>query len=122
MVIFDTNAVLRYILQDNLAMADEVEAILSEQLCFIPTEVIAEMVYVLSGVYKAERTEISDAISGLLELENMQSDDMEVVRHALIAYSETKLDFVDCLMIGYSGIAGNAVFTFDKKLKRHLQK
>ena len=50
MVIFDTNAILRYILQDNVSMADAVEVV----LC-------------------AART-----------------------------YASTKLDFIDCLLVGYA--------------------
>jgi predicted nucleic-acid-binding protein len=47
MVVFDTNAILRYILQDNQVMADEVEQQLLDDVCFIPVEVVAEIVYVL---------------------------------------------------------------------------
>ncbi|MDR2969222.1 MAG: hypothetical protein LBV32_06410 [Tannerellaceae bacterium] len=35
MVLFDTNAVLRYILQDNADMADKVEAQLQENTCYV---------------------------------------------------------------------------------------
>lgn len=52
MIVFDTNAILRYILQDNIEMADIVEAQIMKHSCFLSTEVIAEMVYVLSKVYK----------------------------------------------------------------------
>lgn len=59
MKVFDTNAVLRYILQDDEKMADVVEDHLKQGDSFIPTEVIAEVVYVLSGVYQVPRQEIT---------------------------------------------------------------
>jgi len=42
MVIFDTNAILRYILRDNPAMTVEVKKQLLHEVCFIPVEVVAE--------------------------------------------------------------------------------
>ena len=52
MVLFDTNVILRYILQDNPEMAENVEQQLSNSICLIPVEVVAEVVCVLSKVYK----------------------------------------------------------------------
>jgi predicted nucleic acid-binding protein len=46
MVIFDTNAILRYILQDNPIMVAEVKKQLFSDNCLIPVEVVAEIVYV----------------------------------------------------------------------------
>jgi hypothetical protein len=44
MVIFDTNAILRYILQDNEPMALAVTETLDNNVCFIPVEVVAKIV------------------------------------------------------------------------------
>jgi predicted nucleic-acid-binding protein len=121
MVIFDTNAVLRYVLQDNLEMADAVEKELSSNDCLIPVEVIAEMVYVLNKVYKIERTLITKIINGVVNIDENLVVDFEVVLHACFVYASTKLDFIDCLLAGYSQIRGYDVFTFDKELKTYIQ-
>ncbi len=39
-----------------------------------------------------------------------------------LIYSETKFDFVDCLMICYADVEGYEVITFDKKLNNYMRK
>jgi len=120
MTVFDSNTVLRYILQDNEEMADTVETKITREDCFIPFEVISEMVFVLSKVYQIPRRDISEVIIDILKLETVQTVNYAVAEKGLTAYAGTKLDFVDCLMIGYQ-CNGYPVFTFDKDLKKHLR-
>lgn len=120
MVIFDTNAILRYILQDNEEMADAVEEQIRLHSCFVPTEVIAEMVYVLSKVYQIPRAEITVAVMGFLSISGITTTCYDVIKKGLEAYTATNLDFVDCLMTGYQK-NGYRVFSFDKALKKYLQ-
>jgi predicted nucleic-acid-binding protein len=120
MVIFDTNAILRYILRDNSQMANIVEEELSKNECLIPVEVVAEMVYVLSKVYQIERASIKEAIESVSDIDVHIIEHQGVVLFALEKYTYSKLDFVDCLLIGYSKIMGYDIFTFDKKLKNNL--
>ena len=120
MVIFDTNAILRYILQDNPAMVAEVKQQLSSKDCFIPVEVVAEMVYVLSKVYNVERDVIAKTITDITHVSNIKVAQKNVVIHALSVYAHTTLDFVDCLLIGYEKEEKYTVFTFDKKLRIFL--
>ncbi|MDR1722633.1 MAG: PIN domain-containing protein [Tannerella sp.] len=121
MVILDTNAILRYILQDNKEMADEVEIVLTQNVCFIPVEVIAEMVYVLNMVYSLDRSVICQIITDISLSNDVIVEHQDVVRYAVQVYSNTGLDFVDCLLTGYSKINDYTVFTFDKKLKNQLK-
>jgi len=120
MVIFDTNAILRYILQDNQTMADEVELQLLDCVCFIPVEIVAEIVYVLSKVYGLKRDVIAQTLTDIADLDNIKIAQKPVVLHALGVYATTTLDFVDCLLIGYAKENGHTIFTFDKKLHKHL--
>jgi predicted nucleic-acid-binding protein len=120
MVIFDTNAILRYVLQDNTAMADAVEKELALNSCLLPMEVIAEMVYVLSKVYKISRTTIAETIEGLMEIDHISVLYPEVVLCAVRTYASTKLDFIDCLLAGYAKSENHTVYTFDKALKKQL--
>ena len=120
MVVFDTNAVLRYILQDNDEMANAVDEKIQHESCFVPIEVVAEMTFVLSKVYKIPRQDIQAAISGLLALSGISTTSCSVVLRGLEAYASTNLDFVDSLMAGYQD-EGYEIFTFDKALKKYLQ-
>jgi predicted nucleic-acid-binding protein len=122
MVLFDTNAILRYILQDNAEMAAAVKTTIAANLgrCMIPVEVVAEMVYVLSKVYQVERAVIAQTIEGIGDIDDNLLASRSVVIYSLQIYAASNLDFVDCLLAGYAKIKGYSVFTFDKQLKKHL--
>ena len=114
MVMLDTNMILRYLLNDQQEMADKAEQYLSAGNVSVTIEVIAEVVYVLKGVYSAERDQIADTIKGFLELVSCQEKD--VLNLALDTYAERNLDFVDCVLYGYHAVHGVEIATFDKKL------
>jgi predicted nucleic-acid-binding protein len=119
MVLLDTNAVLRYILQDNEQMALEVKLVLSKNICFVTTEVIAEIVYVLSRSYNVPRSEITALVMKFLKKRNVACSDMTMLRFGLEVFAKTTLDFVDCLLVSYSTL-GYEIFTFDKKLIKEI--
>ncbi|MDR2145773.1 MAG: hypothetical protein LBE91_04865 [Tannerella sp.] len=78
------------------------------------------MVYVLSKVYGIERDSIRQSIEAIADIDEYLFENQNVILYALTIYAFSKLDFVDCLLIGYSKIKGYNVFTFDKKLKNRL--
>jgi predicted nucleic-acid-binding protein len=121
MVLFDTNAILRYLLQDNGEMADRVERQLAESVCYVPVEVVAESVYVLTKVYGVGRDEVCRVLTALTEMPGIRVGKDDVVRRALVVFASSSLDFVDCLMVGYARERGYDVFTFDKELQKHLK-
>jgi len=120
MVFLDTNTVLRCILQDDQGAAALVDAQMARDECLILPEVVAEIVYVLLKIYHLDRKEITRSVSTLLRHKNVRVPYKRVVETALRHFGETKFDFVDCLMIGYSLVEGHQVFTFDKKLAKKL--
>ena len=120
MVILDTNSILRFLLKDNLEKADIVMKTITEQSCFIPIEVVAELVYVLTKVYKIERTTVSTTIKDFFEINNINVFKKEIICFALNLFANTKLDFVDSLLISYSKIENYEVLTFDSELKKYL--
>ncbi|MDR1918780.1 MAG: PIN domain-containing protein [Tannerellaceae bacterium] len=120
MVLLDTNAIVRYLLQDNAEMAEAVKKELNAEDCHITVEVVAETVYVLSKVYKVERHLIAKTLEGVVETSDSLVAEPEVVLHAGLIYASTNLDFIDCLLVGYAKIKGHKVFTFDKALKKRL--
>ena len=83
-------------------------------------EVIAEVVYVLSGYYDYSRNDVSWFIHSLLL--DVQVDNTKALRYALGVFNQTNLDFVDCLMVAYHKVLGIDVFSFDKKLNSTLNK
>lgn len=118
--VLDANAVLRYLLEDIDEQYSIVKtAILSEQ-CLTTLEVIAEVCYVLDGVYGLSRNQIVDVLKKLCMDIRVENED--VLLRAFEIYGEvSKLDFVDCLLYGYHMARGVDVLTFDKKLKNIIK-
>ena len=116
MVILDANMILRYLLNDNAAMAETAERYIEAGDVSVTIEVIAEVVYVLKGVYSMERYLIAQTLKAFLSL--VACRDWDVLECALDTYSECSLDFVDCVLYGYHCVKGADIATFDKKLLR----
>jgi len=120
MLILDTNMILRYLLKDNEEQSAAAAEIIRTKDVHTTAEVIAEAIYVLSGIYKINRNEVSWMIHCILldvRVENLKS-----LRYALGLYNQTSLDFVDCLLIAYHKVLGVEVLSFDKKLNSNLEK
>lgn len=118
MRMLDANMILRYLLNDNKEMADEVQKIIEEGSVQVTIEVLAEVVYVLKGVYSVGREEIKSSLVNFLS--EVESNEHEVVKLGLETYAEQSLDFVDCILYAYSKVKGYEIKTFDKKLKSLL--
>lgn len=118
MVIFDANMILRYLLNDHPEMAEKAEACLNAGTVSVTTEVIAEVVYVLNGVYALPRPLIAETVSGFMGL--VECRDHDVLLPALEIYAGRNLDFVDCVLYAYHKVRGAEIATFDKKLLKLL--
>ena len=110
--------ILRYLLNDNEEMADIAERYIDDGNVTVTVEVIAEVVYVLKGVYSMDRDEIVDIVKKFLDLVNCKERD--VLNYALDTYGERNIDFVDCILCGYHYIKNIEIATFDKKLLKLL--
>ena len=120
MRIIDANVVLRYVLDDHFELSAKARAIIDENIVCIPIEVLSEVIYVLHGIYKTERDDIYTALHDFFEKTVCILPHRNAILHALKLYGESKLDFVDCVLAGYSQVEGAIIDTFDKKLQRLL--
>jgi predicted nucleic-acid-binding protein len=119
--ILDANAVLRLLLNDIEEQAAAVKEKITLTVCRIPVEVIAEVVYVLGGVYGVNKKTIADKIDELITIKDGIVEKSSIVSFAVRLFAEnTKLDFVDCLLAAYHNITGCSIFTFDKDLLKQL--
>ena len=114
----DANVVLRYMLHDDDDQFPVAEQTIREGAYLLP-EVLAEIVYVLLGVYSVPRDEIASRMKLLVD--EVQSERPEVLKSALEFFGSTKLDFVDCLLVAYHNHLGDNVTSFDRKLNRLLR-
>jgi len=116
MIRVDTNYIIRYLVNDNMEMAEIAEDILTSKNVFISNEILAEVVYVLFGVYKISKIDISNQLLELIDFDNISVSNMKVVKQTFKLFKTKNLDFVDCLLCAYS--SQDEVVTFDKKLNK----
>ncbi|MEA3553823.1 MAG: type II toxin-antitoxin system VapC family toxin [Campylobacterota bacterium] len=116
MIRIDTNYIIRYLVNDNIKMADIAEEILTTKKVFISNEILAEVVYVLQGVYEISKEDISNQLLELMSFENISVSNHEIINKALKIFKTKNLDFVDCLLCSYSN--QDEIVTFDKKLNK----
>ena len=118
MTLIDANVILRYLLNDIPEQADKAESVIKQGAFTLP-EIIAEVVYVLTKLYKVPRNEIKSIVAPFLD--EIEIQNKEVIVNALSIFSETAFDFVDCIIISRKKLLNENVFTFDKKLSARLK-
>lgn len=122
MSIVDANIILRYLLDDHDELSPKAAEILEQQTVTLPIEVACEVVYVLQKVYAVERAEIHQQLGNLLTEKLIGMEKPTVFLQALECYGTSTFDFVDCLLWAYHTVGQQEVFTFDDKLRKHIQR
>ena len=118
--LLDANAVLRFVLQDIEEQYEQIKVVIRTQKCYVTLEVMAEVCYVLEGLYQVPRKDIVDNFRKLTS--DVAILNVDVFFRALEIFEyPPKLDFVDCLLYGYKLERGIEIITFDKKLKKRLE-
>ena len=120
MQLIDANVILRYLLNDSPEMSQEARTIISSGNAYAKPEIISEVVYVLQKVYHIDKSTIRIFIHSLLD--DISCTESECILYAMDVYASLSLDFVDCLLISYHQINHENIFSFDKKLNKHLDK
>jgi predicted nucleic-acid-binding protein len=108
------------VLEDIPDMSSEALDVFLHNEIVIPIEVLAEVVYVLNKYYKIPREDIEFELRGLVSVIK-NTEDIKIMQSALEMFSETKFDFVDCVLFYRQKYQGFEVFTFDKKLKNYIK-
>lgn len=122
--IADTNILVRYLTGDDVKAAAKATEIIRNGVEVIP-ETIPEVLYVLTSkiLYAIPRPDAAKAIIALLD--DISIDRETTIRNALNIFGETRLDYVDCLLIAEGLSADTEIMSFDRKflneLKRRVQ-
>lgn len=99
-------------------MALEAETIIKNMPVQVNIEIIAEVIYVLKGVYHVSRAEIGQC---LLEfLSEVNTSEPEVLKLGIETFAEKNLDFPDCILYAYHMVRGYEIKTFDRQLNKLL--
>ena len=123
MIAFDTNALVRMLIEDDKNQAKIVQKVVtlaeqnSLQIIILP-EVLIETVWVLESAYRCNREEISQFLELLISTSTFTFPDTTIIHNAARHYKKGG-DFADLLIVGQARKwQAKKFFSFDKKLQK----
>ena len=120
MIAVDTNVVVRYLVEDDVAQTDRAEAVLRSGAVLVPETVLLEAEWVLRTSYGFGRTAIGEGLRRLIGLPGVEVEDRAAVGLAF-AWFDQGVDLADALHLASSGRA-DAFATFDRALRRRARR
>lgn len=120
----DTNVLVRFLVNDDRAQAEQVRQLFAaaeqqRDVFFVPLLVLLETIWVLESAYQVQREDLIDALGDLLLMPVLQFEQREAV-HAMVSRAKgNTMDLPDAL-IAHSALAQgcDAVLTFHQKAAR----
>lgn len=120
-IFVDTNIFLRYLTNDNPAMADKIEKIfqkaLDGKMTLVTNEfVIAEIIWVLESFYGHAKDEVELMVSKILNTKGLDINYSHLLFKALDIYVSKNVDFIDAYNAVYMNVHSlKRIYTLDKK-------
>jgi len=121
--IVDANWILRYLLRDDEALFLRASTLLEkvktgDEKVIILESVLAECTYILTKIYKVDRSTIAEKLRDLFDYKGVVNPDRKDLVDALLLFGHTNLSIVDCILCAKSKNQGLSLFTFDRNLQR----
>ena len=120
----DTNVLVRWLMADDEEQTQRVQkvfkaAVSQRAMLFVPSTVMLELEWVLRSRYRFDKTSVLQALTVLLETQELEFQAEDALERALHAYRQGAADFADCLHAGLCAAAGRTpMLTFDEKAAR----
>jgi predicted nucleic-acid-binding protein len=120
MIGLDTNILVRFLTHDDPlqtpAAIKLMASLSSDSPAFVSLVVIAELTWVLTSLYRLEKSEIALVVENLLRNDALIVERSEIVWQAFRKFKISNSGFADCLL-QHSGHAAGCVYTltFDKR-------
>lgn len=115
----DTNIIIRYLTGDDVELAEQAAAILTEEDLILTDGVLAEAGYVLTSLYKMARVTVVDALIELVQSENIRTYPMDksLTIHALkLCRPSGRVSFTDALLWATVRSSDTrTVYSFDRR-------
>lgn len=111
-VVVDTNVLVRFLIDEDVAQARRAVELFRSSVIFLPETVLLETEWVLRSIYELGRREVAAGFLSVLKLRNVQVERRAVLLGVIEAYAKG-FDFADALH--YAGAEGMEVKTFDRK-------
>ena len=120
MIGLDTNVLLRFFIKDDPKQSAKVRAVLSalssKDPGWVGLAVVQELVWVLTSVYQANRSDVLGFLERLLSIDEIVVEQADVVQQATRVYGATKVSFSACLIVASASAAGCIqTLTFDRQ-------
>lgn len=116
----DTNALVRYIVQDDSGQLAAVKRLIGRcvrerQPLFVPVTVALELEWVLRATFGFTKDDVLQVLSSLCSAAELTFESERALEVAMQLYREAKADFADCLHIALASQAGEQpLWTFDR--------
>ena len=120
----DTNVLVRFLVQDDEAQFEKARKLIKREVSagrrvFVNQLVLMETEWVLRSRYSVSKNQIIEAISGLLDANDVQFEDEPAIEEAIFIWKESTADFADCLIGAKNRRLGcRATATFDLKASK----
>lgn len=120
----DTNVLVRFLVRDDEAQFERARRLIKREVgageaVLISLLVLLETEWVLRSRYSRQKTEIMEAISGLLDAIELEFEDEAAIEEALYLWKDNVAEFADCLIGAHHRRLGcRATATFDAKAVR----
>ena len=117
----DTHVLVRFLVRGDDAQFEKARKLIAREVAagrrvFINQLVLMETEWVLRSRYVVPKTQIIEAISGLLNAADVQFEDEPAIEEALFIWKDSTADFADCLIGTKNRRMGcRATATFDVK-------
>ena len=124
MIGLDTNVLVRYIMQDDPIQSPKATLII-ESLDgvaggYVTLVSIVELVWVLSVSFELTRSQVAQALDGIIRTKQFKIESANQVIRALRVFKVGKSDFADCLIERSADSAGcEKTITFDVNASKH---
>jgi len=117
----DTNALVRYVVEDDVAQLAAARRLIRKcvsegQTLFVPVTVTLELEWVLRSSFEYAKDEVMQVLSSLFSAAELTFESERALEVALQLYRKGPADFADCLHIALAAQAGELPLrTFDKR-------
>ena len=124
MIGLDTNVLVRYIMQDDPKQSPRateiVESLEGVGSGYVTLVSIVELVWVLSASFDLTRSQVAQALDGIIRTKQFKIENADQVIRALRVFKAGKSDFADCLIERSANSAGcEKTITFDVNASKH---
>ena len=120
----DTNVLVRYIMQDDVAQSPKatalIESLSSEDPGYIAMVSVVELYWVLTSSYELSAQQAAQALEAILRTKQLLVERADQVMRALRVFGDGKADFADCLIERAAASAGcGQTMTFAVNASKH---